>query len=107
MNSQKILTDSQWSHGKIKGFSHKELIDRLNGSVKLVKIDPSSEYPEHVHPDKTEYAYVIEGSVWITIGDRHLEATEGDFHIFPENIKHSLANKSIQNCLVLIGSIKN
>jgi len=50
-----------WTPGKVNGFYGKSLIDIDNGSVKQVKIEPLSNYPQHVHPDKTEYAYVIEG----------------------------------------------
>jgi len=51
-----------WEAAKVKGFFGKEFIKHENGGVKLVRIDPSSTYPGHVHPNKTEYAYVITGS---------------------------------------------
>lgn len=45
----------------MKGFAGKELISLDAGGLKLIKIEPHANYPEHLHPDKTEYAYTLEG----------------------------------------------
>ena len=98
-----------WTIGKVKGFDRKELIDIDNGGVKLVKISPlsTSTYPDHVHPDKTEYAYIVEGNPEFVIDNQQYTSEPGDFFIFPTAKRHSITNKTEAECLLLIGAIKN
>ena len=96
-----------WTTGNVKGFYGKEFINQDNGSVKLVRIDPLAAYPEHLHPDKTEYAHVIEGQPGFVIDHRHYTSEPGDFFIFPANTKHAIVNHSDAECLLLIGAIKH
>lgn len=104
----KIKPDSlDWISGNVKGFSGKELINIDNGSSKLVKILPSSKYPIHLHPDKTETAYVIVGNPEFTIADVQYSSTPGDFFVFPINTKHAIENNTSEECLLLIGGIKH
>lgn len=104
----KITQDQlQWNKGQVKGFLGKEFIQLLNGAVKLIKIEPMSVYPEHIHPDKTEYAYVIEGNPEFLIDSQSFIGKSGDFFIFPSNIKHAIKNNAVIESIVLIGSIKN
>ena len=56
------VTDLDWKTGQVKGFLGKEFIQLSNGGVKLVLIEPMAIYPVHIHPDKTEFAYVIDGN---------------------------------------------
>ena len=102
--TQEVL---EWNTGNVKGFSGKEFINLSNGAVKLVKIEPMSEYPEHLHPDKTEYAYVMEGNPEFVINDQSFTGKSGDFFIFPSNIKHAIKNNAVLESIVLIGSIQN
>jgi quercetin dioxygenase-like cupin family protein len=96
-----------WTIGKVKGFDGKELINLEKGGVKLVKIRPLSSYPDHVHPDKTEYAYVIEGKPEFVIDNQQYTSEPGDFFIFPTAKRHAIKNKTETECLLLIGAIKN
>ena len=95
-----------WTSGKVKGFFGKDFINSDKGGVKLIKIDPFAEYPEHVHPDKTEFAYVIAGNPEMLIDKKQYTSEKGDFFIFPVNAKHSINNKTNTECLLLIGNIK-
>jgi quercetin dioxygenase-like cupin family protein len=61
MNYKTNCLRTECSQGQVKGFSGKDLLQLSNGTVKVVRIEPMSVYPEHVHPDKTEYAFVMEG----------------------------------------------
>lgn len=100
-------TDSlEWETGKVKGFKGKELIDLNNGGLKMVKVDPFATYPSHIHPDKTEYAYVLEGNPKITIGEVVYHGAKGDFFVFPKSITHSIDNPLDKECLLLVGAIK-
>jgi quercetin dioxygenase-like cupin family protein len=96
-----------WTEGKVKGFVGKELLNMDHGGVKLVKVTPSSTYPEHIHPDRTEYAYVIHGNPEFSIDNEQNTSLPGDFFIFPAGKKHAIINKSDSECLLLIGTIKN
>jgi len=96
-----------WKAAKVKGFFGKEFIKLEKGGVKLVRIDPLSNYPEHVHPNKTEYAYVITGSPDFEIDDHQYSSEPGDFFIFPVAKNHAIQNKTNLECVLLIGSIEN
>lgn len=103
----KITPDSlEWIRGNVKGFFGKELINIDNGSSKLLKILPFSKYPIHLHPDKIETAHVIEGNPEFTIGEVQYPSVPSDFFIFPINTKHAIENNTNEECLLLIGAIK-
>lgn len=106
MKAKLITGDLDWKEGKVKNFFGKELINLENGSLKLVKIASHVEYPLHVHPDKTEYCYVLEGQLSCNIGEENFNGSAGDFFIFPCNTHHALANHSNEDCIVLVGAIR-
>lgn len=95
----------EWATGKIKGFYGKDFITEKNGTVKLVKILSSSKYPIHQHPEKTEYAYVLNGSPEFFIDQTHYHSEASDFFIFPAKISHAIENNTNEDCLLLIGAI--
>lgn len=95
-----------WIEGKVAGFNGKDILNVPNGSIKIVSVSPNSEYPKHIHPDKTEFIYVIEGKVICTIDECQIEVTKGEFAIFPQNAKHSIMNKEVQEALLIVGGIK-
>lgn len=104
----KIDVDNlEWQSGQVKGFSGKELLKLTNGGVKMLKVDPLASYPIHVHPDKTEYAFVVNGTPEFLIEDETCLAKSGDFFVFPNNSKHAIRNTTAFECYLLIGSIKN
>ena len=102
-----IKTDVlEWKTGKVKGFSGKNLISLENGGLKMVKVAALSTYPTHLHPDKTEYIYVLEGIPKITIGEMNYNGVKGDFFILPNAVKHSIVNNTDEECQLLVGEIK-
>ena len=106
-NNNKIKSGSRdWVSGKIKGFYGIDFISQNNGSVKLVKVLPSAKYPIHQHPEKTEYAYIVNGSPEFLIENIQYNSKAGDFFIFPANAKHAIENNTNEVCLLLIGAIK-
>lgn len=107
MKSRIQTEELTWIEGKVKGFFGKELISLTNGGLKLIKVVSLATYPEHIHHDKTEYAYVLEGTPeFIINSETHLGKT-GDFFIFPINTKHAIKNNTNSECILLIGSIQN
>ena len=94
-----------WQTGKVKGFSGKNLIDLKNGGLKMVKVEPFATYPSHLHPNKTEFIYVLEGNPKIEIDGLNYNGEKGDFFILPKAIKHSIANPVDLECLLLVGAI--
>ncbi len=102
-----LKTESlEWETGKVKGFCGKNLINLENGGLKIVKVAAQSTYPTHLHPEKTEYIYVLEGNPKITIGEMNYNGEKGDFFILPNGIKHSIENNTDEECQLLVGAIK-
>lgn len=102
--------DTQIEHEKVTQVEHffsKELLKLENGAVKKVRVEPNAFYPEHLHPDKTEYVYVLQGHPHFQIGVHVYAARPDEFYIFPTNTKHSIRNYSQKDCVLLVGSIKN
>lgn len=95
-----------WISGKVKGFRGKQLIEQDSGGLKIVKVDGFSVYPEHIHPDKTEFAYVLQGKPEMLIGGKKYAGEKDDFFIFHPGVNHSIKNPSEKECLLIIGSFK-
>jgi len=66
-----------------KSFLGKEYLQLNNGSVKIVKVEPKAFYPIHVHPNKTEYAFVVIGNPEFLIGDKTYFSNAGVLFISP------------------------
>lgn len=107
MGNYKKTNLLDWVSGKVKGFQGKNLIEIENGGLKKVKVDSFATYPSHLHPEKTEYIYVLEGNPKITIGDEIYSGEKDDFFILPNSIKHSIENPFDSECLLLVGAINN
>jgi len=73
--------------------------------IKKAKVDSFSTYPSHLHPNKTEYIYVLEGKPIITIGDKIYHRSKDDFFTLPNSIKHSIENPFDSKCVLLVGAI--
>ncbi|GAB1446111.1 hypothetical protein MASR2M41_18620 [Flammeovirgaceae bacterium] len=102
----KIKPESmEWAAGNVKGFYGKQLLAMDNGSVKLVRVDSQSNYPLHRHPDKAEYAYVVEGNLEFTIGDEIYDGGPGDFFIFQSMTVHAIHNRTNESGTLLVGAI--
>ena len=96
-----------WTSGKVKGFFSKELLNLDAGNLKLIKIDPYAIYPGHIHPEKTEYAYVLEGNPEFVIDSGQYKSQPGDFFIFHQKVNHNISIPSGELCIILIGAVKN
>lgn len=95
-----------WLSTKIDGFSFHQLIDEKNGGLKFIKITPGSNYPIHQHPNTTEFALVVNGQALITKNEEEFISKVGEVVIFPNGIKHALANKSNKDVILLVGAIQ-
>lgn len=103
----KIAQDElDWKEGKVKGFFGKELFSEGNGALKVIKIAPRANYPEHIHPDKMEYVYVLEGRPSFLIGSEKYSSEKGLFFTFPVNTKHAIMNETDEECQLLVGAVK-
>lgn len=102
-----IKTNDKWEQSKVEGFTSQALLDLENGTVKLVRVASKSVYPEHQHPQKTEYAYVIEGTLTFEIDGVAVQAKTGDFQVFPIGKKHKILNNGNDQGLLLIGAINH
>lgn len=63
--------------GAVKGVSGKGLIDLKNGGLKMIKLAAGANYPIHTHPQKTDYIFVLKGT--ITKAEDDFEDTKEDF----------------------------
>lgn len=109
MNTQELKVqhaEMEWHEGQVKGFAGKQLIEAQNGGLKLVKVQPETSYPLHLHPDKTEYAYVLKGKVNFEIDGKYFDCSESDFCIFPAKTKHAIHNRSKEEVILMVGAIK-
>ncbi len=107
-NNNIVIPDElAWTEGKVKNFFGKDLIALQNGSLKLVKVAPFASYPEHVHPNKTEYVYVLNGEPSFVIDGNHFDGKPNEFFIFPQQLKHAILNNTAKECLLLVGAIVN
>ncbi len=95
----------EWKSTPVKGVSAKELIALSEGTAKLIRLEAHSQYPVHQHPDRSEYAYVLEGTPTLFDGQTHHPCRPGDFVTFPARTPHSLGNASDLPVLLFVGAI--
>lgn len=98
--------DLQWETSKVEGISSKDLLGHHNGSFKMIRLKPNSVYPVHHHPKKTEFVYVLYGTLEATIGEEQLIGNEGAFFQFPVGVKHGLKNIDEEETVLLVGAIQ-
>ena len=94
-----------WKSAQVNGFFSNEVLNLSSGNLKFVKIEPCSQFPIHIHVEKTECAVVIEGNPDITINDMHYSGRVGDVFVFPPRVKHAIGNNTSQDCVLLITSL--
>ncbi|HJV45964.1 MAG TPA: cupin domain-containing protein [Bacillota bacterium] len=96
-----------WKAMAVKGFEGKGLIDLSGGGLKMVRLQPGATYPVHQHPEKTEFAFVLEGTLEATVADQVYIGQRGMFYSFPVGIQHGLRNPSEEETVLLVGAIKD
>jgi quercetin dioxygenase-like cupin family protein len=103
INTQQLA----WQGVPVKGFESKMLLELGNGTFKMIKIEPGMSYPLHHHPDKTEFVYVLEGTLGAAIGEENFVGSTGMFYRFPVGLKHGLSNPGDTDTVLLVGAIKD
>lgn len=98
--------DQEWVQGKVPGFKGKNLLELINGGLKRVCIAPGADYPVHLHPDKTEFVYLLDGNVQCSVESDTYSVGKGDFFIFPAGLYHKITNNSNEEVMALVGNIK-
>ncbi|MGW8123495.1 cupin domain-containing protein [Roseivirga echinicomitans] len=107
MSNHFTLKNLEYKEGKVSGFAGAPLLELDKGSVKMVRVKPGAIYHEHLHHQKTEYAFVVEGKPEFEIDGISHACNAGDFCIFPTKTMHRILNNDTDECLLLIGSINN
>ena len=103
----KIPSDSlEWVKGRVQGFSEKSLLELIQGGIKMLKVAPLASYPPHQHRDKTEFIYILEGNLKITIGNNNFDGKKGDFFMIPMSSKHSISNPFESESIILLGNMR-
>ena len=98
-------TDLPWKSTPVNGVSAKELIHERQGTGKLIQLVPGARYPEHRHPDKLEYVYVLDGTLTMQLDQETLEAKSGDFVEIPQNHLHTLENWTSRDVVLWVGAV--
>lgn len=95
LNAQNHARGEQASTYLIAGDKGKVtlLLNKTNGSdpaaVSYLALGPTAEVPIHLHENSSEYLYVTQGEVMMTIGDQSFTAKAGDAIYIPAGAKHS------------------
>lgn len=105
--SELLTKQVEWKKMPVEGFAMKELISKDSGGVKLVKIMPGCAYPLHRHPNKTEFAFVLEGTLQATVGENVYNGESGAFYQFPKGELHGLKNPGEIETIAIIGALKD
>ncbi|GEM_PF-6118162 len=63
-----------------------------HASFQLLLLSESGSIPEHSHPDKEEFQYVISGKGEVSIAGRRASVQAGSIIFIPPEIKHSIRN---------------
>jgi mannose-6-phosphate isomerase-like protein (cupin superfamily) len=105
MEKHKKTPQLAYTSGKVPGFQGIGLLDLEKGSLKKVRVLPNSTYPLHIHPNKTEWIYVLSGNPKITIGDATYASEKDDFFALPFNVEHSIENLQNTECELLVGAV--
>lgn len=98
-------SSAQFETSNVKGFLSSGILNKKNGTLKFIKVEPNSHYPLHLHVEKIEYAVIIEGTPDIAIDEVTYNTQIGDVIVFPARVKHAISNNTSKNCILLIASI--
>jgi quercetin dioxygenase-like cupin family protein len=104
--NQLDMNEMKWEKSKVDGVTSKDFLKHPNGTFKIVKLAPQATYPIHHHPKKTEFAFVLSGSLRATIGEEQYTGGRGSFYRFPVDEKHGLHNPGDEDTVVLIGDFQ-
>ncbi|TAM78184.1 cupin domain-containing protein [bacterium] len=102
---ERDVSQLPWEATNVEGYEQKWLIRRSGASFKLVRIHAGARFPLHRHPDRTEYAYVLEGVLDATISGQTLRVGPGGFAEIPAGVEHGLFNPGSSDTIVQIGAI--
>ena len=65
-------------------------------TVKIITVKPQEELSLQYHNHRDEFWKVIKGKAQITLGDKIIEAKEGDEFYIPKKTKHRITTKESQ-----------
>jgi len=76
------------------GVTHKLTHQHTDGAYYLFEFEfgPESGNGLHVHSYENEVVYVLEGAIWIRLGNKKLQAVAGGVAHLPKSIPHALYN---------------
>lgn len=98
--------EMKWETSKVNGIFSRDLLNDKDGTFKMIKLSPNSTYPIHRHPNKTEFAFVLQGTLTATIGEEEFTGEEGAFFTFPVGTMHELKNSDQdKETIILVGAI--
>ena len=77
-----FIMEKPW--GKFEQFTHNEI-----STVKILTVKPEEHLSLQYHHKREEFWRVIKGKLIVTIGDKKINAKEGDEFFIPKEAKHT------------------
>ncbi len=78
-----------------------EGINPEHASFQLLLLSENAAVPEHGHPDKEEFQYVVSGKGEVSIAGQKTSVKEGSMIFIPADIKHSIRNTEKEEMKVM------
>lgn len=78
-----------------------EGINPEHASFQLLLLSEYAAVPEHGHPDKEEFQYVVSGRGEVLIAGQKAPVKTGSMIFIPANIKHSIRNTGKEEMKVM------
>jgi quercetin dioxygenase-like cupin family protein len=74
-----------------------------DGTIAIVEhpVEPGVVVEPHVHQHEDELSYVLEGEVWVRVGDEEIHATAGSYVWKPRGVLHTFWNPGTSSARIL------
>lgn len=97
-------SEQPWEPAPVEGVSWQLLKDVPEGTIKRFRLQAGATYPLHHHPDRSEWVYLVEGTLTLTLGSAVQELHPGDFAWIPARLPHGLGNQTGDLVEFLVGA---
>lgn len=81
---------------------HPDVTGNKHCQLTLLRMLPGHEFPKHFHPNADDVMYILKGCVIFTIGEKRVEAKQGDVIVVPEGVQHSATNATESDVEILV-----
>lgn len=100
VNSEENLQFKEVVAGALLG-KFAEGINPEHASFQLLLLSENAAVPEHGHPDKEEFQYVVSGKGEVSIAGQKMPVKAGSMIFIPADIRHSIRNTEKEEMKVM------